>query len=247
MVMVIIIGAAGFAVLMVLDDKEETPKVTTTVTQETQETSDASQSSVESKVSENKTSSKPKASAGVTDVPKKTETSSKTQTPAPSKVDLFAVCKDFAIKKGHLNGDYTIYQQSAANYGGVQNEYFSISYWAGSDMVEFGLHCPLNETQSINFYLRMRGGYNKKYEYVSSKYRRETGVSIREVSGYIDPATFYDGYPLGFDKYIGSVDGQTEFIEESRVGICDTIRCLKRFVEVEKMGCKFSDFDFKNF
>ena len=161
--------------------------------------------------------------------------------------DLFTYCKDFAIKKGQLNGDYTIYQQPASLYGGYENEYFSISYWAGSDMVEFSLHCPLSDTQSINFYLRMRGGYNKQYEYCSSKYYRDTGNSIRDAYGYIDPAVFYDGYPLSFTKYNGTVNGQTEFLEESRVGLCDLIRCLKKFVEVENMECSFSDFDFKHF
>ena len=51
--------------------------------------------------------------------------------------DLFSYCRDFAIEKGELNGDYCIYQQPAAKYGGYSNEYFSISYWSDSDMVEF--------------------------------------------------------------------------------------------------------------
>ncbi len=180
------------------------------------------------------------------EVPSVTEPPKKNEAPKET-VDIFALCKDFAIQNGRLNGDYCIYQQPATNYGGYEGEYFSISYWAGSNMVEFCLHCPLSDTQSINFYLRMRGGYNGKYEFVSSKYYRDTGESIRDVYGYIDPATFYDGYPLSFDEYYGPLDGQTEFMEESRQGICDLIGCLKRFVEVENMGCSFSDFDFKNF
>lgn len=127
------------------------------------------------------------------------------------------------------------------------NEYFSISYWADSNMVEFCLHCPLSDTQSHNFYLRMRGGYNKKYEYLSSKYYRDTGKSIRCATGYIDPNAFYDGCPISCDSYEGSADGQNQFMEESRVGICDLINCLKKFVEVENMECEFSDFDFVNF
>ncbi len=163
------------------------------------------------------------------------------------KFDLFSYCKDFAIKKGELNGDYCIYQEPATKYGGYNNEYFSISYWADSNMVEFCLHCPLSDTQSHNFYLRMRGGYNKKYEYLSSKYYRDTGDSIRSASGYIDPSVFSESYPISCDDYDGSVDGQTEFMEESRIGICDLIKCLKKFVEVENMECSFSDFDFVNF
>lgn len=161
--------------------------------------------------------------------------------------DLFTCCKEFAVKTGTLRGDYCIYQQEATKYGGYSNEYFSITYWADSNMVEFCLHCPLDETLSENFYLRMRGGYNKTYEYLTSKYYRDTGVSLRSASGTIDPFTFYDGYPINCDSYQGSSNGQTEFMEESRVGICDLIRCLKQFVSAEKMDCTFADFDFVNF
>lgn len=161
--------------------------------------------------------------------------------------DLFTYCKDFAIEKGVLNGDYCMYQQPAAQYGGYEGEYFSISYWGDSDMVEFCLHCPLNKTFSINFYLRMRGKYGQKYEYLSSRYYRDTGVSLRSAMGYIDPAVFSDAYPLSCDEYVGSSDGQDDFMEESRVGICDLIHCLKNFVEVEKMECGFSAFEFVNF
>lgn len=167
-------------------------------------------------------------------------------TPKPQ-IDLFAYCRDFAIQKGRLNGDYCIYQQPSNRYGGYDNEYFSVSFWNDSNMVEFCLHCPLSDTQSINFYLRMRGGYDGKYEYLSSKYIRETGASIRSATGYIDPAVFYDGYPISCDYYDGSFDGQDEFMEESRVGMCDLIRCLKNFVEVENMDCDFSDFGFTKF
>lgn len=172
---------------------------------------------------------------------------SQTSSPAVEQFDLFSYCKDFAIKKGTLNGDYCIYQQPAAKYGGYDNEYFSISYWSDSNMVEFCLHCPLSETYSHNFYLRMRGGYNKKYEYASSKYFRDTGESLRFATGYIDPSVFSDNYPISCDKYEGSVDGQNEFMEESRVGICDLIKCLKEFVKAENMECDFSKFDFVNF
>lgn len=164
-----------------------------------------------------------------------------------AKLDLFGLCKDFAIQNGNLNGDYCIYQQPSTLYGGYDNEYFSISYWGDSDMVEFCLHCPLDDTLSVNFYLRMRGGYDGKYEYLSSKYYRSDGSSIRSASGYIDPAVFTDKYPLSCDSYNGSFDGQDEFMEESRVGICDLIKCLKQFVTVEDMKCSFSDFEFTNF
>ena len=176
-----------------------------------------------------------------------TEKDEPTNTAQPQAFDLFAYCKDFAIQKGQLNGDYTIYQQPATRYGGYENEYFSISYWGGSDMVEFFLHCPLSETLSINFYLRMRGGYNKSYEYVSSKYYRDNGAPLRNAAGTIDPAVFSDQYPLNCSQYDGAADGQAEFMEESRVGMCDLIRCLKQFVTAEHMECDFSAFDFVNF
>lgn len=170
-----------------------------------------------------------------------------TQPTATQSFDLFAYCKEFALEVGEINGDYCIYQQPASKYGGYDGEYFSISYWNDSDLVEFCLHCPLDETLSINFYLRMRGGYNKKYEYTSSKYFRDTGESLRYATGIIDPAVFSDHYTISCDRYEGSTDGQNEFMEESRVGVCNLIDCLKEFVEVENMECDFSAFDFVNF
>lgn len=171
-------------------------------------------------------------------------------TTAPKDVadfDLFSFCKDFAIKKGRLNGDYCIYQQPATRYGGYKDEYFSICYWGDSNKVEFSLHCPLSETLSINFYLSMRGGYDGKYEYATSKYYRENGESLRFASGIIDPAVFSAEYPLSCDTYEGSFEGQDQFMEESRVGMCDLIRCLKGFVEAENMECGFAAFGFVNF
>lgn len=182
-------------------------------------------------------------------LPSSSETpgSSTVTTTQTAPFDLFTYCKKFAIQKGNVNGDYCIYQQPSSKYGGYDNEYFSISYWSDSNMVEFCLHCPLSDTQSHNFYLRMRGGYNHKYEYASSKYYRDTGESLRFANGYIDPAVFSANYPIPCDVYEGSADGQTEFMEQSRVGICDLIQCLKQFVAVEKMECDFSDFEFVNF
>ena len=177
---------------------------------------------------------------------KTTKTAAPTATQATA-VDLFAYCRDLAVKIGHLNGDYTIYQQPATRYGGYDNEYFSLSYWGDSNMVEFCLHCPLDETYSVNFYLRMRGGYRQKYEYLSSRYYRDTGESVRSASGTIDPAVFTDRYPLNCDEYKGSTQGQDDFMEESRVGLCDLIRCLKGFVEEEGLDIDFSAFGFVNF
>lgn len=163
------------------------------------------------------------------------------------KKDIFEECKKFAIENGHLNGDYSMYQQSAGKYGGRDNEYFSVSYWGDTDKVEFCLHCPLSETFSINFYIRMRGGYNGKYEYCTSKYYRDTGKSYRSAYGYIDPAVFSRNYPLNCSEYNGPTDGQDDFMEESRVGICDLIDLIGVFVRTENTGLSFSDFEFVNF
>ena len=68
-----------------------------------------------------------------------------------------------------------------------------------------------------------------------------------QARGTIDPTVFSDQYPLNCSQYDGAADGQTEFMEESRVGMCDLIRCLKQFVAAEHMECDFSAFDFVNF
>ncbi len=178
------------------------------------------------------------------------DTTSQADTTAPVEeipFDLFTYWKNFAIENGKLNGDYCIYQQPAARYGGYENEYISVSYWSDSDMVEFCLHCPLDETYSHNFYLRMRGGYDGRYEYASSKYYRDTGESLRLATGYIDPSVFSYDYPIPCDQYYGSADGQDQFMEDSRVGICDLIRCIENFVIIEKLDCDFSVFGFVNF
>lgn len=190
-------------------------------------------------------------SAGTVSVPPTEPSPSAEQSPSAethvSTFDLFSYCKSYAIKIGKLNGDVCMYQQPASRYGGYNNEYFSISYWGDSDMVEFCLHCPLDDTLSINFYLRMRGGYDGKYEYLSSKYYRDNGQSLRSTTGMIDPSVFSDSYPLSCDLYEGSASGRDEFMEESRVGMCDLIRLLKNFVATEGMECDFSAFDFVNF
>lgn len=214
-------------------------------------TSSSKPSSSSSSSSGSSSTSKPSSSSSSSSSSAKPTTSSKpsssTQKTETEKFDLFTYCRDFAIDIGTLNGDYCIYQQSAAKYGGSSKEYFSISFWNDSNMVEFCLHCPIDDTQSINFYLRMRGGYNGKYEYLSSNYYRSDGTSFMDATGYIDPAVFSEKYPISCDSYFGSTDNQTNFMEITRVGMCDLIKCLKKFVEVEKMDCGFFAFGFSNF
>ena len=185
------------------------------------------------------------------DEPESTAAPVASQTPVASAqgpaFDLFAYCRDFAVQKGHLNGDYGIYRQPATNYGGRDGDYIDIFYWAGYDKVEISLYRPLNSTEAYTVYLIMRGGFNGTYEFVSSEYYRSSGDNFLEASGTIDPASFSNNYPLSASKYKGDSSEQTEFLEYSRVGMCDLIRCLKKFVEVEQMNCGFDAFGFKNF
>ncbi len=167
--------------------------------------------------------------------------------PTVAPFDLFEYCKAFAIENGELNGDYSMYSALATTYGGYENEYFSLAYWADSDMVEFCLHCPLDELLSINFYLRMRGSFDGRYEYCVSKYYRANGESLRCATGYIDPTVFAASYPISCDDYIGDTTGQSDFMEESRVGICDLIGLIKTFADTACEGCDFSAFGFVNF
>ncbi len=228
-------------------DSEETVEATesTAVT----ETDEATESAAVTETDEATESTAVTETDEATESATVTETDEATDTTEtePVTFDLFSYCKALAIEKGTLRGDYCIYQQPATNYGGYENEYFSITYWADSNMVEFSLHCPLSDTLSHNFYLQMRGGYDGTYEYVSSKYYRDTGESLRYAKGTIDPALFYDGYPISCDVYEGSLDGQDTFMEDTRVGVCDLIRLIKEFVTVENLDCDFSDFDFVNF
>lgn len=225
-------------------DSESTQVKESTAEPITEETQGEYVEPVAPSVPDSPTTAAPVVTAAPTPAPTPVESQ------APSAVepfDLFEYCKSFAIKIGTLNGDYSIYQQPSTKYGGYENEYFSISYWADSDMVEFCLHCPLDDVLSINFYLRMRGSYDGKYEYLSSKYYRSSGSSLRSASGYIDPAVFSDSYPISCDSYIGDTSGQDSFMEESRVGICDLIRLIKQFAVTEGMECDFSAFGFVNF
>lgn len=161
--------------------------------------------------------------------------------------DLFAYCKNYALNKGQVYGDCVMYQQPSTLYGGYENEYFSISYWSDSDMVEFCLYCPLNDYIGECFYLRMRGGYFGQYEYLVSKFWRDDYEEVSSVTGYMNPSVFSESYPLQWDYYYGETLKQNDFLEESRVGMCDLIKCLKQFVEVENMTCGFSAFGFVNF
>ena len=63
----------------------------------------------------------------------------------------------------------------------------------------------------------------------------------------INAKEFTKSYPLPCDKYIGTTDVQTDFMEMSRIGMCDLLDCLKNFVAVEQLEYSFSDFGFAKF
>lgn len=179
-------------------------------------------------------------------VPKKQE--EVVETPASSKeIDLYGYLKDFVVQNGTLNGDYCYYSKSADNYGGYAEEDFSLYYWGDTDTVEFCLHSTLDDTFSINFYLRVPKSHTASYEYISSYYYRDNGEPLYEAKGTIDAAKFTKSYPLTCNKYIGSADVQNDFMEMSRQGICDLIDCIKNFITAENLEYSFRDFGFAKF
>jgi len=172
---------------------------------------------------------------------------SATEQPAPDIRELYSYLKDFVVNYGKLNGDYCYYSKPADNYGGYSDEDFSLYYWGDTDTLEFCLHSVLNETFSINFYLRIPEEHTGNYEYVSSYYYRDTGEPLYEARGTIKASEFTKNYPLNCSKYIGATDKQNSFMEESRVGVCDLLDCLKQFLSVEGLKYSFEDLGFTKF
>lgn len=163
-------------------------------------------------------------------------------------LDLYDYLKDFVVENGHINGDYCYYTNTADTYGGDPSEDFSLYYWGDTNTVEFSLHCPLNETFSVNFYLQIPKNQSTTYTYISSYYYRSDGSALYEAKGTINAAKFTKNYPLTSSSYRGSTDVQNDFMELSRVGICDLLDCLKQFLMVEKLDCSFKkDFGFVKF
>ena len=163
------------------------------------------------------------------------------------KKDLYGYLKAFVVEKGTINGDYSCYTKTADNYGGYSSEDFTLYYWGDTDTVEFCLHSVMDETFSVNFYLRVPKTHTGTYEYISSYYYRDTGAPLYEARGTIDAALFTQNYPLTCTDYTGSADVQNEFMEMSRQGICDLIACLEEFTVVEGLEYSFADFGFEKF
>lgn len=160
---------------------------------------------------------------------------------------LYANLKAWVLKNGTVNGDYVYYSKSSDVYGGYANENFSLCYWNDTEKLEFCLHSPLNDTYSHNFYIYIPKKQNGKFDYISSYYYRDTGESKYESKGVIEAAEFTSNYPLKSTDYYGSAERQNSFLEESRVGICDLLNCMKKFLTQENTGYTLSDVGFANF
>ena len=163
------------------------------------------------------------------------------------KENMFYYFKDWVIEKGVLNGDYVYYSNSAGTYGGYTDEKFSLYYWGDTDVVEFCLHSVLDDDYSINFYIYIPKNYTGNYEYLTSYYYRDTGVGVCESEGVIEGKNFTKNYPLNSNKYTGSATLQNDFMEMSRVGICDALDCLKQFLQKEQIGYTWQDLGFQKF
>lgn len=160
---------------------------------------------------------------------------------------LYTTLKAWVLKNGKVNGDYIGYSASSDVYGGYSDENFSLYYWNDTDTLEFCLHSPINETYSHNFYIRIPKKYNGNYEYISSYYYRDNGESKYESKGVIEAAAFTSNYPLKSTSYYGAAEKQNSFLEESRIGICDTLKCIKQFLQKENTGYTLNDLGFTEF
>ena len=161
--------------------------------------------------------------------------------------DLYGYLKNFVIQNGNTNGDMSSYTKSADNYGGYASDDFNLSYWGDTDTVEFCLHTVINETYSINFYIRVPKVYSGQYVYISSYYYRDTGDAVYEAKGSIDAAEFTSNYPLRCTSYKGPTEDQDWFMELSRQGVCEALKLLKGFIKTEQLDYSFADFGFKKF
>ncbi len=160
---------------------------------------------------------------------------------------IYTCLKNWVLKNGTANGDYISYSRSSDAYGGYSFENFSLTYWNDTEKLEFCLHSPLNDTYSHNFFIYIPKSYTGNYDYISSYYYRDNGVSKYESKGIIDAAVFTKNYPLKSTSYYGSADRQNSFLEESREGICDTLSCLNQFLKKEGIGYTLKDLGFTQF
>ena len=163
------------------------------------------------------------------------------------KKDLYGYLKNFVIQNGKTKGDMTAYSKSADNYGGYASDDFTLWYWGDTDTVEFCLHTVIDDTYSINVYIRVPKTYSGQYVYISSYYYRDSGDAVYEAKGSIDAAEFTSNYPLKCTSYIGPSEDQDWFMELSRQGVCEALKLLKGFTKTEHLDYSFADFGFRKF
>ena len=161
--------------------------------------------------------------------------------------DLYGYLKNFVVQNGKINGDMASYSKPADNYGGYASDDFTLWYWGDTDTVEFCLHTVVNDTYSINIYIRVPKTYSGQYIYISSYYYRDTGAAVYEAKGTIDAAEFTSSYPLKCTSYTGPSDEQDWFMELSRQGVCEALKLMKGFTKTEHLDYSFADFGFKKF
>ena len=169
------------------------------------------------------------------------------ETKGKPQLSIYDYLKEFVADKGTINGDYCYVRNTADAYGGYRSENFYLYYWGDTDTVEFCLHRVLDDTFSINFFLRVPKEHTGTYEYISSYYYRESGTPLYEARGTIDAGAFTKNYPLTCSNYIGSTDQQNAFMETSRKGICELLACLEQFMAVEGLEYSFEDLGFTKF
>ena len=161
--------------------------------------------------------------------------------------DLYGYLKNYVIQNGKTKGDMSSYSKSADNYGGYASDDFTLWYWGDTDTVEFCLHTVIDDTYSINIYIRVPKVYSGQYVYISSYYYRDTGNPVYEAKGSIDAAEFTSNYPLKCTSYTGPSADQDWFMEFSRQGVCEALKLMKGFTKTEHLDYSFADFGFKKF
>lgn len=161
--------------------------------------------------------------------------------------ELYTYLKKWVIANGTVNGDYCYVSDDATVYGGPADDSFSLYYWADTGTLEFCLHSVIDDTCSYNTYLYVPSTHTGNYEYLTSYYFRDNGESIYESSGTLIGAEFTENHPLPSSDYYGDPDMRTDFMELSRLSVCNTLDCIGEFLEKENIGCTLSEIGFTAF
>ncbi|MCF0137633.1 MAG: helix-turn-helix transcriptional regulator [Oscillospiraceae bacterium] len=183
------------------------------------------------------------ADPGETKPPLQTETPAPTPVPAdPQK--LYDYIKAYVVEKGVVNGDFCCYSNNAELFGGMPEDTFNLFYWGDTDTVDFTYYHSFDDTYAITFYLHIPKTFTGNYEYCASYFYRSNGIAVYESSGTIHAAEFTENYPLQCSEYLGDTANQDDFMELSRLGMCQLLNCLKQFTVLENLDYSFTDFGF---